>query len=292
MTASSATLFNRAPTQIHERANSRSRGKVDQRRGRKCVCFYRVGQGLGRGQEKKRKNGGDPFKAIESVISWGCGFAAERDRSRGSSPKSESLRTTCTVIGDSYSQIRPLRPPLFLEALHMEKPPRPHATSWNSRGKTLKALNADNTPARCRPTRRPASSGKRWGKAWVFTDGGPSIEGFYELCTLLRAEETRFAPATVLGPGPRAQFKDFGRRIPVANRKSSPELKQARRITAGRGHRLRHVSCGGAVLVARTAVHRCSTTMAKGRHPSPDTIHHRGPVLKRSRRSPKLGARL
>jgi TnpA family transposase len=183
------TLFNRA-RHNHERQFQESGKSINE----KVRLFYRVGQAL----VEAKKNGGDPFKAIESVISW---EAFTRSVTEAEQLAQSEDFDYLHRIGDSYSQIRRYAP-AFLEALHMKAAPA--ARDILKAVETLKALNADNT--RKVPTDAPTSFVRKRWESLVFTDEGVDRR-FYELCTLSELKNAlRSGDIWVQGS---RQFKDF-----------------------------------------------------------------------------------
>ena len=140
MTASSARCST-APDAITNGNSSSPAKSINE----KVRLFYRVGHAL----VEAKKNGGDPFKAIESVISW---EAFTRSVTEAEQLAQSEDFDYLHRIGDSYSQIRRYAP-AFLEALHMKAAPAAHDIL--KAVETLKALNADNT--RKVPTDAPTS---------------------------------------------------------------------------------------------------------------------------------------
>ena len=92
------TLFNRA-RRHHEQQFQQSGKAINE----KVRLFYRVGQAL---LEAKR-NGGDPFRAIEAVISWEAFTRSVTEAEKLAQPEDFDYLHR---IGDGYSQIRRYAP--------------------------------------------------------------------------------------------------------------------------------------------------------------------------------------
>ena len=160
------TLFNRA-RRHHEQQFQESGKAINE----KVRLFYRVGQAL----LEAKQNGGDPFKAIEAVISVG-GVHAERDRGREARPAGR-LR----LPASDRRRLQPDSPVRARVPRSADHEGRPGRRDILTAVETLKALNADNT----RKVPADAPTGfvrKRW-EGLVFTETGVDRR-FYELCTL------------------------------------------------------------------------------------------------------------
>jgi uncharacterized protein DUF4158/Tn3 transposase DDE domain-containing protein len=183
------TLFNRA-RRHHEEHFQEAAKAINE----KVRLFYRVGQAL----VKARRDGGDPFQAIEAVISW---EAFTRSVTEAESLAQSEDFDYLYRIGESYSQIR-RHAPAFLDVIQMKATPA--ATDILLAVETLKSLNADHT--RKVPLDAPTSFvRKRWERL-VFTAAGVDRR-FYELCTLAELKNA-LRSGDIWVEGSR-QFKDF-----------------------------------------------------------------------------------
>jgi len=183
------SLFNRA-RRNHEQQFQQSGKEINH----KVTLYWQIGSAL----LEAKNNGGDPFAAIESVISWDAFTKSVMDAQKLARPNDfDSLH----LIGDNYSQIRRYAP-AFLEALHFTSAPA--AREILDAVNILKVLNADNS----RKIPADAPTGfipNRWNKL-VFKDGIIDRR-FYELCTLCELKNAlRSGDVWVHGS---RQFKDF-----------------------------------------------------------------------------------
>jgi hypothetical protein len=183
------TLFNRA-RRHHEQQFQESGKAINE----KVRLFYRVGQAL---LEAKR-NGGDPYQAIEAVIPW---EAFTRSVTEAEKLAQQEGFDYLHRVGDGYSQIRRYAP-AFLEALTMKAAPA--AADILTAVETLKALNADH--ARKVPTDAPTGFVRKRWESLVFTETGVDRR-FYELCTLSELKNA-LRSGDIWIEGSR-QFKDF-----------------------------------------------------------------------------------
>jgi hypothetical protein len=183
------TLFNRA--RRHHEEHFQQSGKAI---NEKVRLFYRVGQAL----LKARQAGGEPFQAIEAVISW---EAFTRSVTEAAELAQSEDFDYLHRIGDGYSQIR-RHAPAFLEALHLKAAPA--ALDILTAVETIKALNADQT--RKVPLDAPISFVRKRWEGLVFTAAGVDRR-FYELCTLVELKNA-LRSGDIWVEGSR-QFKDF-----------------------------------------------------------------------------------
>jgi TnpA family transposase len=183
------TLFNRA-RRHHEQQFQESGKAINE----KVRLFYRVGQAL---LEAKR-TGGDPYRAIEAVISWEAFTRSVTEAEQLARPEDFDYLHR---IGDGYSQIRRYAP-AFLEALTLKAAPA--AADILTAVETLKALNADH--ARKVPIDAPTGFVRKRWEGLVFTETGVDRR-FYELCTLSELKNA-LRSGDIWIEGSR-QFKDF-----------------------------------------------------------------------------------
>jgi TnpA family transposase len=182
-------LFNRARSN-HEQQFQQSGKEINQ----KVNLYWKIGNAL----LEARKNGSDPFTAIESVISWDAFTKSITDAQKLARNDDFDY---IDRIGNNYSQIRRYAP-AFLEALNFTAAPaaREILDSVN----ILKILNADNS----RKIPEDAPTGfirKRWENLVLKEDG--IDRRFYELCTLSELKNSlRSGDIWVQGS---RQFKDF-----------------------------------------------------------------------------------
>jgi TnpA family transposase len=183
------TLFSRA-RRNHERQFQQSGKAINE----KVRLFYRVGQAL----LEARRNGSDPFRAIEAVMPWEEFTQNVTEAEKLAQPEHFDYLHR---IGDGYSQIRRYAP-AFLEVLHLKAAPA--ATDVLTAVETLRSLNADNT--RKVPADAPTSFVRKRWENLVFTEAGVDRR-FYELCTLSELKNAlRSGDVWVQGS---RQFKDF-----------------------------------------------------------------------------------
>jgi len=199
------TLFNRA-RRNHEQQLQQSGKAINE----KVRLFWRVGRAL----LEAKQSGGDPFKAIESVIPWEAFTRSVTEAEKlAQSEDFDYLHR----IGDGYSQIRRYAP-AFLDALSLKAAPA--ARDILRAVETLKALNAEN--ARKVPDGVPTGFVKKRWEGLVFTEAGVDRR-FYELCTLSELKNA-LRSGDIWAQGSR-QFKDFDEYLLPAERFAS--LKQA-----------------------------------------------------------------
>jgi TnpA family transposase len=160
----------------------------------KLRLYGRVGQAL----IEAKKNGGDPFTAIESVLSWDAFAASVIEAQKLAQPEDFDFLHR---IGENYATLRRYAPQ-FLNALTFRAAPA--AKSLLDGVEVLRAMNADNT----RKVPADAPTGfikKRWEKL-VTTDEGLDRR-YYELCVLSELKNAlRSGDIWVQGS---RQFKDF-----------------------------------------------------------------------------------
>jgi TnpA family transposase len=199
------TLFNRA-RRNHEQQFQQSGKAINE----KVRLFWQVGHAL----LEAKQSGGDPFKAIESVIPWEAfKLSVAEAQELAQSEDFDYLHR----IGNGYSQIRRYAP-AFLEVLSLKAAPA--ARDILKAVETLKVLNADNV--RKVPDGVPTSFIKKRWEGLVFTEAGLDRR-FYELCTLSELKNAlRSGDIWVQGS---RQFKDFDEYLMPPEKFAS--LKQA-----------------------------------------------------------------
>ena len=160
----------------------------------KVRLYGQIGQAL----LEAKQNGGDPFAAIEAVISWNA--FAESVTEAQKLAQSEDF-DFLHRIGESYATLRRYAPE-FLDILKLRAAPA--AKDVLEAIEVLRGMNADN--ARKVPTDAPTNFiKKRWGKL-VMTDTGIDRR-YYELCALSELKNAlRSGDIWVQGS---RQFKDF-----------------------------------------------------------------------------------
>lgn len=194
-------LFNRAKHN-HEQQFQKSGKAINE----KVRLYWRIGNAL----LEAKKTGGNPFKAIESVLSWDAFMQSVAEAQ--SLAQSESF-DFLHKIGDGYTQVRRYAP-AFLEALQIRAAPA--ARDILSAVAMLRTLNADN--GRKVPSDAPISFVKKRWENLVFTDAGIDRR-FYELCVLAELKNAlRSGDIWVQGS---RQFKDFDEYLLPADKFSS-----------------------------------------------------------------------
>jgi hypothetical protein len=156
--------------------------------------YWRIGEAL---LEAKR-NGSDPFHAIEIVIPWDT-FAQSVTEAQQLS-QAEDFDFLHRIV-DGYSQIRRYAP-AFLEALHFNAAPATREIAEAI--EALKTLYVEN--ARKVPSDAPVGFVRKRWQDLVFTDGGLDRR-FYELCAVAELKNAlRSGDVWVQGS---RQFRDF-----------------------------------------------------------------------------------
>jgi TnpA family transposase len=183
------TLFNRAKRKHAE--EFQQSGKVI---NEKVRLYWQIGEAL----LEAKKNGRDPFAAIESIIPWEDFTKSIIEAQKLAQAENFDYLNR---IGNGYSQIRRYAPS-FLESLQLTATPATHDIM--DAIEMLKSMNADNV----RKVPDTAPTGfirKRW-ESLVFTDTGIDRR-FYELCTLTELKNAlRSGDIWIKGS---RQFKDF-----------------------------------------------------------------------------------
>jgi TnpA family transposase len=182
-------LFNAAKNRHQQQFQASGKAIND-----KVRLYGRIGQAL----VEAKQSGGDPFLAIESVMSWDAFAASVTEAQKLAQPEDfDFLRR----IGESYATLRRYAPE-FLDVLKL------HAAQA-ARGvldaiDVLRCMNADN--ARKVPADAPTEFiKKRWAKL-VFTEEGIDRR-HYELCAMSELKDAlRSGDVWVQGS---RQFKDF-----------------------------------------------------------------------------------
>jgi hypothetical protein len=147
----------------------------------KVRLFGRIGQAL----IEAKQNGGDPFAAIEAVMSWDAFAESVTEAQTLAQPEDFDFLHR---IGESYATLRRYAPE-FLDVLKLRAAP---AAKDVLDAIELRGMNSDN--ARKVPADAPTDFIKpRWQKL-VMTDAGIDRR-YYELCALSELKN-RCAPAT------------------------------------------------------------------------------------------------
>jgi TnpA family transposase len=183
------TLFNRAKRN-HEQKFQESGKSIND----KVSLYGRIGRAL----IEAKQSGGDPFVAIESVISWDA-FAASVDEAQKLAQPDDF--DFLHRIGESYPTLRRYAPQ-FLDVLKLRGAPT--ANGVLSAIEALRSMNSSN--ARKVPDDAPTGFvKKRWEKL-VFQSGGIDRR-YYEMCALSELRNAlRSGDVWVQGS---RQFKDF-----------------------------------------------------------------------------------
>ena len=160
----------------------------------KVRLFGRIGQAL----IEAKQNGGDPFAAIEAVMSWDAFAESVTEAQTLAQPDDFDFLHR---IGESYATLRRYAPE-FLDVLKLRAAPA--AKDVLDAIEVLRGMNSDN--ARKVPADAPTNFIKpRWQKL-VMTDAGIDRR-YYELCALSELKNSlRSGDIWVQGS---RQFKDF-----------------------------------------------------------------------------------
>ena len=145
-----------------------------------------------------KENGGDPYAAIESVLSWEAFTLSVTEAQKLAQPEDFDFLPR---IGDSYATLRRYAPE-FLAVLTLRAAPA--ATDVLEAIEVLRAMNIDK--ARKVPSDAPTGFVKpRWAKLVVTDDG--IDRRYYELCALSELKN-KLRSGDIWVSGSR-QFKDF-----------------------------------------------------------------------------------
>jgi len=176
----------------------------------KVRLYGRIGQAL----IEAKQSGGDPFAAIEAVMSWDAFAESVTEAQKLAQPEGFDFLHR---IGESYATLRRYAP-AFLDVLKLRAAPA--AKDVLNAIEVLRDMNADN--ARKVPADAPTGFiKKRWEKL-VMTDAGLDRR-YYELCALSELKNAlRSGDIWVQGS---RQFKDFEDYLLPAEKFAS--LKQA-----------------------------------------------------------------
>ena len=198
-------LFNAAKTKHQQQFQASGKAIND-----KVRLYGRIGQAL----VQARQGGGDPFAAIESVMSWDAFTASVTEAQKLAQPESFDFLPR---IAEGYAMLRRYVPQ-FLDVLKLRA--APSAKGLLDAIEVLRAMNTDN--ARKVPADAPTGFiKKRWEKL-VMTDAGIDRR-YYELCALSELKNAlRSGDVWVQGS---RQFKDFEDYLVPAGKFAS--LKQA-----------------------------------------------------------------
>lgn len=182
-------LFNKAKNK-HQQRFQQSGKAINNK-----VCLYsKIGQAL----LNAKQNGTDPFKAIESIMSWDEFEESVTEAQNLAQPEDFDY---LALVNDSYSTLRRYTP-AFLEILKIQATPASQDVVDGI--EILRGLNADNS--RKLPANVPTSFIKKRWKDLVFKENGIDRR-YYELCLLSELKNVlRSGDAWVQGS---RQFKDF-----------------------------------------------------------------------------------
>ena len=153
---------------------------------------------LGRALLEAKENGGDAFKAIESVMSWEALTKSVNEAEQLAQPEAFDF---LHQIGDHYATLRRYIP-AFLDILKLRAAPA--ATDVLEAVDTIRAM--DNDGVRKIPADAPTAFVKSRWKPLVMTDSGIDRR-YYELCALAELKNAlRSGDIWVQGS---RQFRDF-----------------------------------------------------------------------------------
>lgn len=160
----------------------------------KVRLYMRIGRAL----LEAKLSGGDPFAAIEAIISWEAFSESIMEAEKLAQPEDFDY---LALVGDGFSQLRRYTPTL-LKALPMRAAPA--ARSVLTAIEVLKGM--DERKARKVPNDAPSSFVRKRWESLVQTPDGLDRR-FYELCVLSELKNClRSGDIWVLGS---RQFKDF-----------------------------------------------------------------------------------
>lgn len=159
-------LFNAAKHKHQEQFQTDGKAIND-----KLRLYGRVGQAL----LEAKQNGGDPFAAIEAILSWDEFTASITEAQKLAQPEDFDFLYR---IGEGYSTLRRYAPELLtVLGLHAAPAAKPVLNAIE----LLREMNAGN--ARKLPDDAPVEFiRERWAKL-IFTEAGPDRR-YYELCAL------------------------------------------------------------------------------------------------------------
>ncbi len=201
-------LFNAAKNKHQQQFQASGKAIND-----KVRLYGRVGQAL----LDAKQTGGNPFSAIESILTWEAFTASVTEAQKLTQPAEFDFLNR---IGDSYATLRRYAPQM-LDVLKLHA--APPAKGVLEAIEMLRTMNADNT--RKVPTDAPIHFVKpRWAKL-VKTDDGIDRR-YYEICALSELKNSlRSGDVWVQGS---RQFKDFNEYlVPV---EQFAALKQASKL--------------------------------------------------------------
>jgi TnpA family transposase len=201
-------LFNAAKNKHQEQFQASGRAIND-----KLRIYGRVGQAL----LEAKQSGGDPFAAIEAVLSWDAFAASISEAQKLAQPEDFDFLYR---IGESYATLRRYAPELLdVLKLHAAPAAKPVLDAID----LLRAINLGNT--RKVPADAPVGFiRKRWDKL-VLTDAGIDRR-YYELCALSELKNA-LRSGDIWVEGSR-QFKNFNEYLLPTEKFSS--LKQAHEL--------------------------------------------------------------
>lgn len=173
---------------------------------------------IGRALLEAKKNGGDPFVAIESVISWDDFAASVGEAQKLAQPEDFDFLHR---IGESYATLRRYSP-AFLDVLKLRAAPA--AKDMMEAIEILRGMNAGNT--RKLPDNSPTKFIKKRWERLILTENGIDPR-YYELCALSELKNAlRSGDVWVQGS---RQFKDFDEYLVPAEKFAS--LKQSNELS-------------------------------------------------------------
>ncbi|MHB1180412.1 MAG: Tn3 family transposase [Sulfuricella sp.] len=197
-------LFNAAKNKHQQQFQASGKAIND-----KVRLYGRIGQAL----LEAKQSGGDPFAAIESVLSWDAFTASVGEAQKLAQPADFDFLHR---IGENYATLRRYAP-AFLDVLKLRAAPA--AKNVLDAIDVLRGMNTDNV--RKVPADAPTEFVKpRWAKL-VLTDDGIDRR-YYELCALSELKNAlRSGDVWVQGS---RQFKDFDEYLVPAEKFATMKL--------------------------------------------------------------------
>ena len=169
-----------------------------QKQGKAINDKVRLYSKVGRALVEAKESGGDPYAAIEAILSWSDFAQSVTEADQLAQPESFDH---LSLVGEQYSTLRRYTPE-FLDVLKLKAAPAAQAVL--DAIEVLREMNA--TGARKVPDVAPTSFVKTRWKSLVFTDEGYDRR-FYEICALSELKNAlRSGDIWVQGS---RQFRDF-----------------------------------------------------------------------------------